>query len=121
MHQSVDKFFILEQQCEGPFSDIYENDSEYILNIDLPGYDIDEISVKVYDQWVVIECLKPHNYDSSLKYICLERCCSPLKRVFRLPSAVRSVDAEAVYSKGVLSLKLQKNRVVFTEIEVVKK
>ncbi|MBN2655307.1 MAG: Hsp20/alpha crystallin family protein [Nitrospirae bacterium] len=121
MNQPADKFIILEQKCEGSCADIYETDSDFLIDIDLPGYDVDEIGVRIYEQWVIIECSKQNDYNRAFKFICLERCCSPIKRALRLPSTVRSEGSEAVYSKGVLSLKLQKNSVVFTNIKVVKK
>ncbi len=88
-----------------PLLDIYETCDDIIVAIDLPGVNINDILIKVFEDLLIIEGMKREpDKGNKLRYICMERNFGGFRRMIRLPVPVNSAGGRAVYSEGVLKL-----------------
>ncbi|MFB6354235.1 MAG: Hsp20/alpha crystallin family protein [Halobacteriales archaeon] len=91
--------------------ELYEEDGEFVLNVDMPGFDLDDIRV---------------SWDEGRLFVWAERedeargRRKSYRRTFRLPKEVEPDEIEAQYRNGVLEVRLpiHSPRVRGTEIEV---
>ena len=89
--------------------DIYETGSELIFEIDLPGIEPDDISIRVYGDMLIIEGIKTDaGREPDLRYICMERGIRGFRRVLKFPVPVNASSAEALYDRGVITLRFPK-------------
>jgi len=102
-----------------PLMDLYETEEEVVCEVDLPGADPENISVRMFKDLLVIEGLiSDAETASRLKYLCMERGLKDFRRVIRIPVSVNSMGAKAVYQKGVLTVRLPKFKWRLIDIKV---
>jgi HSP20 family protein len=88
-----------------PFLDSYETEDEYVIEVELPGFDRRDISLNICCNTLVIEGLKREEpKGKKLHYICLERCFGRFCRAVEIPPAFDSKGVKARYDKGLLSV-----------------
>lgn len=100
-------FFFEIEASTGPLIDIYETSKDLVFEVDLPGVDISDISIKVYEDLLIIEREKNINnlgVPDDSKYLCMERCNKGFRRVLKIPIAVNTTSGEAFYNNGVLTI-----------------
>ncbi len=86
-------------------TDITENDDNYELTMDLPGYDKSEISAEVKDGSLVISAEKKEETEEKDKnYIHKERFYGKCSRSFYVGNNINTDDIKANYSNGTLKL-----------------
>jgi len=92
-----------------PPVDIFETDIDIILRAELPGLDIDEISIEVKDNLITI-CgeRRPKKHLTAESYHRMERFYGVFERVFCLPHQVRRADVRAAINNGVLEIAVAK-------------
>jgi len=97
------------QNYWSPAVDIYEDKESYILWIDLPGVEKDDINLKVEENSLIIKGERKSPADTEKQnYLKAERQMGNFYRSFTLP---RHIDIEAIqakYDNGVLQLKIPK-------------
>ncbi len=88
--------------------DVIETDDSLIVELDLPGVNIAEISVKVQDDWLLIKGVKREILDTKEKinFLCMERGFGPFNRLLKIPSTVDQDAIQGVYGRGVLVITL---------------
>lgn len=92
-----------------PAADIYESGGEYVVELEVPGYDEKELQVELTDHTLTIKGERREEKEKKEKDIRLhERLESSFQRSFELPAEVDSPHLKAVYDKGVLTLHLPK-------------
>lgn len=92
-----------------PAADIYESGGEYIVELEVPGYDEKELQVQVSDHVLTVKGERKEEKETTEKSMHLsERLESSFERSFELPAEVDSAELKAEYAKGVLSLHLPK-------------
>jgi HSP20 family protein len=92
-----------------PAADVLETENGYILEIDLPGFNKTDFSLKVDENVLTITGERKHMTPSDEKlYRFYERPWGVFKRAFRLPEQVDSGKINAAYENGVLRLELVK-------------
>lgn len=105
-----------------PPADIYEDDAEVILKMEVPEVDLDDIDVQIEDFSLVIRGVRRLEREEKQQYYQrIERSYGPFKRVFSLPAAVDPERIRASCDKGVLKIMLPKKtsaRPRHIEIEV---
>ena len=92
-------------------TDVRENESSYELDIDLPGFKKDEVSVDLKDGYLTISAAKGVDKDESDKkgkYIRQERYAGACSRTFYVGRDVRPEDIGARYEDGILRLSVPK-------------
>ena len=91
-------------------TDIKENETNYELVMNVPGFEKEDIEISTNDGILEVKSEKEEtteNKDND-KYIIKERSSSSFKRCFKLPSNVDVKTISAKMDKGVLTLTLPK-------------
>ena len=92
-------------------TDVRELDGSYELDIDLPGFKKDEISVDLKNGYLTIGATKgvdKDEKDKNGKYIRRERYAGVCSRSFYVGNVVRPEDLSAKYEDGILKLSVPK-------------
>jgi len=92
-----------------PAADIYESDSELVVNVDLPGVEPESVDVRVENNVLSIRGER-HFDDKQNKesFHRVERSYGPFARSFTLSTSVDAEKIRANYKAGVLSITLPK-------------
>jgi HSP20 family protein len=92
-----------------PRVNVTENDKGVYLSVELPGMDENDIEVSVADDAITIKGEKKEESEEKGKnYYRTERSYGSFQRVIALPDEVDSENAEASFTKGVLTITLPK-------------
>ena len=92
-------------------TDIREHDEGYELDVDLPVFKKDEISVELDDGYLTISAAKgldKDEQDKKGKYIRRERYAGAMQRSFYVGDAVTQEDIKAKFEDGILKLSIPK-------------
>ena len=93
-------------------TDIRETDTSYELDIDLPGFKKDEVSIDLKDGYLTISAAKGVDKDAEDKkgkYIRQERYAGACSRSFYVGDAVEPEDVSAKFEDGILTISVPKN------------
>ncbi len=91
--------------------DIYETESEVVIEFDLPGVRVETISLLQRGMVLLLEVEKQAEpREGQVKYVCLERHFGRLSRSVRMPEQVDPSAVRAEYRKGVLKVICPKGR-----------
>jgi HSP20 family protein len=92
-----------------PRTDVYETDVAYVVEADLPGVTMQDISVQLAGTTVVIAGKRENALPGGVeKHLDVERPCDTFQRAFTLPTAVKSDEVQATYVNGVLTVTVPK-------------
>jgi len=113
-------FFYEADNCTDPLTDVYETVDHLVFEVDLPGADLADVSVMVYENLLIIDGARgvDEPQDSELKYLCMERSSKRFRRILNIPVCVNAVAADAFYSKGVLIVRFPKLKGKLLSIDV---
>ncbi|MBF0565605.1 MAG: Hsp20/alpha crystallin family protein [Nitrospirae bacterium] len=103
-----------------PFMDIYETAESLVFEIDLPGIYPEDVSIKVYDDIVIIEGVKRERPGGAgYRYLCMERSFESFRRMVKIPVRVNTMAGKATYSEGIVKLAFPKikDKVIRISIE----
>ena len=91
-------------------TDIEETDTEYKVEMDLPGFKKDEINIKIDGDMLIVSASKESVSEEKekKKYICKERTVSEFSRALSLGSAIDTQNISASMDNGVLKIQLPK-------------
>ena len=92
-------------------TDVRELDSSYELDVDLPGFKKDEVTVDLQDGYLTISAAKALDKDESDqkgKFLRQERYSGSMSRSFYVGDDVESADISAKYEDGILKLSVPK-------------
>ena len=92
-------------------TDIKEKDGMYLLDIDLPGFEKENIKAELNDGYLTISAARNTSEDKSDEesgYVYRERSCGSSSRSFYVGSSVKEEDIKAAYNNGTLSLTFPK-------------
>ena len=92
-------------------TDIREHDEGYELDIDLPGFKKDEITIDLDNGYLTISAAKgldKDEQDKKGKYIRKERYAGAVQRSFYVGDAVTEEDVKAKFEDGILKLSIPK-------------
>lgn len=95
-------------------TDVREHDDGYELDIDLPGFDKDEIRVELENGYLSVSASKgldKEHKDKKGRVIRQERYAGAMQRSFYVGDAVTEEDVTAKYDNGVLRLSIPKKDV----------
>lgn len=115
-------FYYEAETCIWPLIDIYETKDNLIFEVDLPGIDPANLSVRVYEDLLIIEGIRDEDNDESIseecKYLCMERGLKEFRRVMKIPIHVNTVAGNAFYSNGVVTIKFPKLKGKLIKIKI---
>ena len=92
-------------------TDIKEKDGMYLLDIDLPGFEKENIKAELNDGYLTISATRNTSEDKSDEesgYVYRERSCGSCSRSFYVGNSVKEEDIKAAYNNGTLSLTFPK-------------
>lgn len=107
-------------ESDGPFGqwtrgseamavDLVENDDEFVVTVDLPGFEREDVDVSVTNRTLRIEADREESVeDESERYLRRERHHESMHRSVRLPHDVDTEAVSARMNNGVLTLTLPK-------------
>ena len=92
-------------------TDIKETDSSYEIEIELPGFDKNDVKAQLNNGYLVISASKTENKDEQegKKYLRRERYTGSCSRSFYVGDELRQEDIKARFDKGVLTLIVPKH------------
>ncbi len=92
--------------------DLAETDDELILRADLPGFDKDNLKIRITDNTIDITAQKKEEKkEISERMYRRERSMGSLRRFLTLPVEVNPDEVEAKFDKGVLTVRMKKKKV----------
>ncbi|MGH7540032.1 MAG: Hsp20/alpha crystallin family protein [Gemmatimonadota bacterium] len=90
-------------------ADLYETDDEYVLDIELPGFEQDEVEVTMEHGVLSISgARREESEEEGRLYHVRERLDDRFTRTFSLPQSVNADDVKADLANGVLTVHLPK-------------
>lgn len=92
-------------------TDVRENDKDYEVDIDLPGFNKDEIHATLKDGYLTVSADKSVNNDKKIsegKYLRRERYAGSVSRTFYVGDDMKQEDIHAAFKNGILTLHLPK-------------
>lgn len=103
---------LCERDAAGPMrTDVREVEGGYILDVDLPGFKKDDITIRLENGYLIISAAKEINRDENDgcgKYMRRERWAGRVSRRFHVGPSVREEDIHPRYADGVLTISLPK-------------
>lgn len=88
-------------------TDIKEEGDHYELDIDMPGYDKDDVSAEIKDGYLTVSANKTENNDEkddNGKYLRRERFVGSMSRSFYVGDDMTEDDIKAAFKNGTLSV-----------------
>lgn len=101
--------------------DLEDRDEELVLTAELPGFDKEDIDVRVTDRTLRLEAeYEGGTEEADGEYVRRERRRASVTRSIPLPEAVETDDISATYNNGILTVQMPKSEPVTegTKIEV---
>ena len=93
-------------------TDVHDNEDHYEVDIDLPGFKKEEISLELDKGYLTVSAAKgldKDEKDKKGKIIRQERYAGAMQRSFYVGDAVKQEDVKAKFEDGVLKLTIPKN------------
>ncbi len=92
-----------------PAVDVAEEDNEYVVKIELPGVNKDDVKITLESNILTIRGEKKAEKETKEKnYHRMERSYGSFQRSFTLPTTVKNDKIDAEYRDGILSITLPK-------------
>ncbi|MBF0327780.1 MAG: Hsp20/alpha crystallin family protein [Nitrospirae bacterium] len=121
MNNLLKGMFFYESSSEWPLIDLYETEEDLVFEIDLPGINPDDLSIRTYEDLLVIEGIRTEDINESpIKYLCMERRVKNFRRVINMPLTVNTMGGKAAYNHGVLVVRFPKLKGRVTEVKIEK-
>lgn len=101
--------FFTEHESKIMKTDIKEKDEEYLIEIDLPGYEKENIKIDVEDGYLTVHAnIDTKNEEKEGKFVRKERYMGSCSRSFYVGTEVRTEDIKAAFRNGILKLEIPK-------------
>ena len=92
-----------------PAADLYETDSEVIVELDVPGFDEKELSLQVTDHMLTVKGEhKVEKEEKEKTFYLRERLEKHFERTFKLPAEADTEKVKAKFATGVLEVHVPK-------------
>mgnify|MGYP001851997678 FL=1 len=105
-----DPFFSGERESKLMKTDIKEKKDKYIIEMDLPGYEKENISLEINDGYLMISAKTSQNKDEKEegKYVRKERFIGECSRSFYVGDNIKEEDIKASFKNGTLKIEIPK-------------
>jgi len=92
-----------------PAMDVREEENKFIAQMDLPGFDPDEVSVEIEDNALIVHgSRESSSEDNSGKYLRNERMSGSFYQKLQFPASAHLEEAECSSKNGVLTINIPK-------------
>ena len=89
--------------------DIKENENEYIVEAELPGFKKEDVSASLHNHYLEIAATKNEEVNQEGDYVYKERATTTLKRKFYLEDAINE-KVDAKLNDGILKIEIPKDK-----------
>src|SRR5262245_14229396 len=97
-----------ELEAFTPKVDLFKKDGKLVVRADLPGVKLDDVSVEITDNAVVIEGERSYEHEQDERGVYrLERSYGRFQREVPLPEGVKAESASATFKNGVLEIAIE--------------
>ncbi len=106
-----DPFFSQSAMPQMMKTDVIEKDGQYLLDIELPGYDKKDVQAELKDGYLTIAANKEQtveNKDEKSEFVRKERYTGSMKRTFFVGEDVKEADIKAGFKDGILKIAIKK-------------
>ena len=101
--------FFSEKENKIMKTDVKEKDGNYILEIDIPGYDKEDIQIELQDGYITVTATKnDEKEDKHAKYLKRERFTGMCSRSYYAGENVKEEDIKANFKNGILTITFPK-------------
>jgi HSP20 family protein len=91
-----------------PKIDVFKQDGKFVLRADLPGVDLDDVTVEISDNALVIEGERTYEHEEDEAGVYrVERGYGHFRRQIPLPEGVKPDTATATFKNGVLEITVE--------------
>ena len=92
-----------------PAADVYETDDEFVVELEVPGYEEKELTIEVYDHTLAIKGSREKiEEEETREFAVHERLERMFDRRFILPREADTEHVKAVFGNGVLEVHAEK-------------
>lgn len=108
VHDEVNRMLAGEPGAWLPAVDVLEDEAGYTLQMDLPGFRPEDVSIRAFDGTLTIqgERKEPRPADEKTAVRLRERASGSFTRSFRLRSPIDAAGIKATYAHGVLEVRV---------------
>jgi HSP20 family protein len=99
----------MQSSTSFPKVNVSENDSDYIVEIAIAGFDKEDINLELKNNCLYINAGKKEDNKEENKYILREISSRSFNRIIKFPENIKEDVIEATYEKGVIKITLVKN------------
>ena len=105
-----DPFFTGERESKLMKTDIEEKKDKYIVDIDLPGYEKEDIKIEIDNGYLIVNAKTSHHKDEKEegKYVRKERFVGECSRSFYVGEDIKQEDIKASFRNGTLKIEIPK-------------
>lgn len=105
-----DPFFTEERENKFMKTDIKEKKDKYIIDMDLPGYEKENIKIEINNGYLIVNAKISHHEDEKEegKYVKKERFVGECSRSFYVGEEVKEDDIKASFKNGTLKIEVPK-------------
>ena len=105
-----DPFFTEERENKFMKTDIKEKKDKYIIDMDLPGYEKENIKIEINNGYLIVNAKTSHHEDEKEdgKYVKKERFVGECSRSFYVGEEVKEDDIKASFKNGTLKIEVPK-------------
>ena len=90
-------------------TDVKEKEGNYVLEIDIPGYDKEDIKIELEDGYITVTATKnEEKEDKNAKYLRRERFSGMCSRSYYAGDNVKEEDIKANFKNGILTIEFPK-------------
>ena len=101
--------FFSEKENRIMRTDLKEKEGKYYLEIDIPGFDKEDIKIELQDGYLTISAEKDDEKEEKhVKYLKRERFSGMCSRSYYVGDNVKEEDIKANFKNGILKLEIQK-------------
>ena len=105
-----DDFFNTRREHSIMKTDIKEKDNEYVIEMDLPGYEKENIDLELEDGYLKVSAKveKEENNNENEKFVHKERFYGECSRSFYVGEDIKEEDIKAEFKNGILKVDIPK-------------
>ena len=104
-----DPFFTRNNAVKVMKTDIQEKDNNYVLDMDLPGYEKEDIKIELHDGYLTVSAEKnEEKEDKHAKYLKRERFTGMCSRSYYVGDNLKEEDIKANFKNGILTIEFPK-------------
>ncbi|GFO59839.1 molecular chaperone [Geomonas silvestris] len=128
--QQMDEIFRYLSTLEGregyteqeisPLVDIYETPTTFVVEVELPGCEVKDITLSICCSTLVVEAIaRDNSVPAGVNYICLERAAGRFCRAVEVPPNADLDRVKARYRRGLLTVEFPRSKDKKTHIREI--